>query len=93
MSWRARIQSRVGQLRLDVDISGDERPLALVGPNGSGKTSLLRMIAGALQPDHGEIEVNGELFYSSNRHVSLPTELRRVGYLPQGYVFPDTKVV
>lgn len=42
--------------------------IGLVGPNGSGKTSLLRMIAGELPPDKGEIRI---------------AKGARVGYLPQ----------
>jgi ATP-binding cassette subfamily F protein 3 len=42
--------------------------IGLVGPNGSGKTSLLRMIVGELAPDKGEIRI---------------TKGVRVGYLPQ----------
>jgi ATP-binding cassette subfamily F protein 3 len=42
--------------------------IGLVGPNGSGKTSLLRMIVGDLPPDRGEIRV---------------AKGARVGYLPQ----------
>jgi ATP-binding cassette subfamily F protein 3 len=42
--------------------------IGLVGPNGSGKTSLLRMIVGELSPDKGEIRI---------------TKGTRVGYLPQ----------
>jgi heme exporter protein A len=33
--------------------------LALTGPNGAGKTSLLRLIAGLAEPDHGAIELDG----------------------------------
>jgi ABC-2 type transport system ATP-binding protein len=32
---------------------------ALLGPNGAGKTTTLRIVAGLLQPDHGEIDVFG----------------------------------
>lgn len=46
-----------------------------IGPNGSGKTTTLRMIMRILHPDEGQIQVLGE------HHLSAATD--RVGYLPE----------
>src|SRR5438105_10503327 len=46
-----------------------------IGPNGSGKTTTLRMIMRILHPDHGDIRVLGE--------TSLGAASDRVGYLPE----------
>src|SRR3974390_237555 len=46
-----------------------------IGPNGSGKTTTLRMIMRILHPDRGEIRVLGEL--------SRGAANDRVGYLPE----------
>lgn len=43
---------------LDLDVRAGEL-YALLGPNGAGKTTTLRMVAGLLQPDAGEIRVFG----------------------------------
>jgi len=51
--------------------------LALLGPNGSGKTSLLECVAGIREVDSGSIEINGV------EVVGLPPEKRLVGYVPQ----------
>lgn len=48
--------------------------LALVGPNGAGKSTLLNLLAGLLQPRHGEILWNGRTL-SENRH--------EIAYVPQ----------
>lgn len=39
---------------LDIDVGPGDR-IGLLGPNGSGKTSLLRLLAGTLQPDSGSL--------------------------------------
>jgi ABC-2 type transport system ATP-binding protein len=59
-----------------------------VGPNGAGKTSTIRMIAGLLEPDAGEIIVGG---YSVRRS---PRQIKRcIGYMPDYFgVYPDLKV-
>ncbi|MGE0159521.1 MAG: ATP-binding cassette domain-containing protein [Gemmatimonadales bacterium] len=89
MSWQVTIRLRLGSLDLDVDLAGEETPVALVGPNGSGKTTLLRTIAGAYRPDDGVIRVGDTPLFEAARGIDLPPERRGVGYVPQGYgLFP-----
>ncbi len=52
--------------------------LGLLGPNGCGKTTTLRLVAGFLSPDSGEVRVCGEPLGSG----SLAAR-RRIGYLPE----------
>jgi ABC-2 type transport system ATP-binding protein len=60
-----------------------------IGPNGSGKTTTMRMLATLLNPDYGEAYVCG---YSIYTH---PQEIRRlVGYMPDKFgVYDDMKVI
>ncbi|MDF3936778.1 cytochrome c biogenesis heme-transporting ATPase CcmA [Pseudomonas citronellolis] len=44
--------------RLDLRLAAGEM-LQVVGPNGSGKTSLLRLLCGLMQPTAGEVRLNG----------------------------------
>ena len=93
MSWRARVQARVGALVLDVAIEGGDEPITVVGPNGSGKTTLLRILAGVAVPDAGRIELRDRVVYCSEDRIALPPEERRIGYVPQGYrLFPHLRV-
>jgi ABC-type sulfate/molybdate transport systems ATPase subunit len=94
MSWSVALATQLGTLSLDVTVRGDRGTTVLIGPNGSGKTSLLRMIAGAYRPDRGEITVAGRTVFDSEAGADLPPEDRRVGYVPQGFgLFPNLRVV
>lgn len=59
----------------------------LLGKNGTGKSSLLRNIAGLLQPQHGNISVNG--FTPFQRQ---PVFLEDVFMLPEEFYLPDISV-
>jgi molybdate transport system ATP-binding protein len=94
VSWSASVRARLGALEMDLSIEGHDGPVALVGPNGSGKTSLLRMIAGLHAPDAGSIQVEGSPVYDTSAGIDVPSEFRRIGYLPQGYgLFPHLNVL
>jgi len=65
----------------------------LFGPSGSGKTTLLRCLAGLERPDRGIIRFGNELWYDSNRGISLSPQERHIGYLFQEYaLFPHLTV-
>jgi molybdate transport system ATP-binding protein len=64
-------------------------PLALVGRSGSGKTSMLRAIAGLLSPQAGRVELGSALWLDTERGVDLAPERRGCGFLFQDYaLFP-----
>ncbi len=70
-----------------------ERTVALVGPSGAGKTSVLRVIAGLARPDAGRVELDGETWVDVERGIFLSPERRRVGLVFQEYaLFPHLSV-
>ena len=48
--------------------------LGVIGDNGAGKSTLIKALSGALQPDHGEVRLEGELV-----QFHEPLEARRAG--------------
>ncbi len=65
----------------DVDLEVGERDyVAIIGPNGGGKSTLMKLIAGLIEPDAGTIRLWGAP-PKSNRH--------RIGYVPQHPKFED----
>jgi ABC-type multidrug transport system ATPase subunit len=72
---------------LDLDIRPGES-VALLGANGSGKTTMLRCVIGLARPDAGTIAIGG---------ADLATDAidarRRISYLPQRSTFPPTLTV
>ena len=87
---RVEARHQLGDLLLDVDIAVERGScLALAGPSGAGKTSLLRIAAGLLQPAEGHVAANGETWLDTDRGIDVPAELRRCGYVFQHYaLFP-----
>ena len=78
----ARFQLDRPGFRLDVDLQLPCRGvIALFGHSGSGKTSLLRCIAGLETPRRGKLSLNGETWQDDNHFV--PTHKRRLGYVFQ----------
>ncbi len=75
---------------VSIEISGREF-VTFLGPSGCGKTTTLRLLAGFLAPDSGEIRV-GSTVLSSPSGVVAP-ELRRMGMVFQNYaVWPHMSV-
>ena len=65
--------------------------VTLLGPSGCGKTTTLRLIAGYIVPDAGEISVDGRLL-SSPKNV-VPPEARGMGMVFQNYAVWPHKTV
>jgi molybdate transport system ATP-binding protein len=66
---------------------------ALFGRSGSGKTSIVNMLAGLLAPDRGRIALDGEVLFASANGIDVPPEGRRLGYVFQeGRLFPHYSV-
>ena len=83
------VWKRYGDTDVVIDLSFDVRPgevLGFLGPNGSGKTTTMRMILDIVRPAKGHIEVFGEP--PGVEHQA------RVGYLPEDRgLYRDVKII
>jgi molybdate transport system ATP-binding protein len=78
---------------LDLALEVGRETVALVGPSGAGKTTVLRAVAGLVRPARGRIELGGERLFDSDLGTDLPPERRRVGLVFQEYaLFPHLSV-
>jgi molybdate transport system ATP-binding protein len=81
-------ETELGDLRLDValEVAAGEC-LALAGPSGAGKTSVLRIAAGLLRPRSGRVTCGERVWFDGV--TDQPPEARRCGYVFQDYaLFP-----
>lgn len=93
MSFEISVRRRVGAMNVSLDLQAEPGLIALFGPSGAGKTSLLNMVAGLLRPDEGRIAVAGDPLFDSRAGIDLPPERRRAGYVFQdGRLFPHKRV-
>jgi molybdate transport system ATP-binding protein len=82
------LKKRQGDFQLDVAIRAPTPGLiALFGRSGCGKSTIIHLIAGLLRPDEGRVVLDADALFDSARHVNLPAERRRLGY-----VFQDSRL-
>ncbi len=86
----ARVRTPLRGFDLDLELAVRAgAQLALVGRSGSGKTSMLRAIAGLLSPLEGRVEAAATVWLDTERGVDLAPERRGCGFLFQDYaLFP-----
>ncbi len=91
---KKRLKAAAGDMELAVKLEIERGELVtLYGESGSGKTSILRMLAGLMCPDSGKIVVGYQVWYDPERRLLLPPQKRRVGFVFQDYaLFPHMTV-
>ncbi len=60
ISFRAISENSEREILKNINLSIDERFVAITGPNGGGKSTLAKIIAGIIEPSEGEIFLDGE---------------------------------
>jgi len=90
-AFKKRYKKQVAVDGIDLVIRRGEM-YGLIGPDGAGKSSLMKAIAGVLTYDEGTVEVCGTLIDSEQAAEQVK---HRIGFLPQGLglnIYPDLSV-
>jgi molybdate transport system ATP-binding protein len=79
---------------LDISFSAEAgKTTVLLGESGAGKSTVLRLLAGLLNPQRGYISLEGVTYFDSERHITIPPQDRPFGYVFQDYIlFPHLNV-
>lgn len=87
------IKRRLGDFLLDAKFEAEGGLIALFGRSGSGKTSIVNVIAGLIRPDSAHMEIAGTVLVDTESGIYVPPHRRRVGYVFQeGRLFPHLTV-
>lgn len=88
------LKHRQGRFGIDVDITMPGSGVtALFGHSGSGKTTILRMLAGLDRPDRGRVVLNERTFVDTQRGIFISPHQRRLGVVFQeARLFPHYRV-
>lgn len=83
------LRHSLGAFELDAafEFGAESGVTALFGPSGAGKSTVINAVAGLIQPTFGRIVLGNETLLDTDRGVSVPARLRRVGV-----VFQDTRL-
>jgi molybdate transport system ATP-binding protein len=87
------VEKQLGEFAIAAKFEAPDGVTALFGPSGSGKSSIVSMVAGLVTPDRGRIQSGGALLFDSSGGVNMPPHRRGIGYVFQdGRLFPHMTV-
>ncbi|MFD2562731.1 ABC transporter ATP-binding protein [Aquimarina rubra] len=83
-----------GKMLLDIQLNIEKGEfVTLYGPSGAGKTSTLRILAGLLSVDNGQITVDQKVWLDTEQKINVTPQKRKIGYVFQDYaLFPNMTV-
>ena len=90
---KKKYQHELRSFDLDIQLQSQAKRLVLFGPSGAGKTQILKMIAGLIQPDQGLVQLHGETLLNTQSGINLAPQKRALAYVFQDYaLFPHLTV-
>ena len=82
------VKKQLGTLPLEAHLDIPSQGVtALFGLSGSGKSSLINLVSGLINPDEGVISLNDRELFNSAQNVCVPINRRNIGY-----VFQDARL-
>ena len=82
------VKKQLGTLPLEAHLDIPSQGVtALFGLSGSGKSSLINLVSGLINPDEGVISLNDRELFNSAENVCVPINQRNIGY-----VFQDARL-
>lgn len=90
----ARLETQLETFRLDLSFSAEPgKTTVLLGESGAGKSTVLRLLAGLIHPRSGLIELDGRIYFASEKRIITPPQERPFGYVFQDYtLFPHLTI-
>jgi molybdate ABC transporter permease protein len=87
------IEKQLPEFDLRIALHCVDRSIGILGASGTGKSMLLKCIAGMETPSSGRIVINGKVLFDSEQKINLPSRDRHIGFLFQNYaLFPHLTV-
>ena len=87
------VNKKLKDITLDISFKSELKRIVLFGPSGAGKSSILKIIAGFMNPKEGYIRVENNIYFDSRKKINVNISKRKVGYLPQDYMlFPNMNI-
>jgi molybdate transport system ATP-binding protein len=77
------VKLRRGHFDLTTQLSISDLSVGLFGKSGAGKSTVLGLIAGTIQPQSGHIVLDGKILFDSRKGIVMPREQRPVGAVLQ----------
>jgi molybdate transport system ATP-binding protein len=93
MMLRVDIVGSVGSQTIEARFDTRQGVTALFGRSGAGKSTIINMIAGLIEPRSGRITLGDRVLFDSDGGVNVAVERRRIGYVFQEHrLFPHLSV-
>lgn len=89
-----RLKTASGEIDMHAELNIEKGELcSLFGKSGAGKTTILRILAGLLDPEDGTIKIAGKTWFDKKNKINVPVNKRKCGFVFQDYaLFPNMTV-